>query len=378
MVQVNILANGFIAQNSRGFLFPILFNRRRLAHDYNIQIRVFRRVRQGLDDCDALLIDSKAIDAAWDRDRDPVLAQFSNWARGCRIGYFDLTDSASWLRSKLLPHVDRYFKNQLLIDRRQLRQRLYGYRLYTDFYHRQDGVDDDDPAWSEPIDPVDEEKLSVSWNAGLCNYAIYGPRLSRIYDLIPLPFLLKYPQRFGQPGGPRHKHLSCRGKVHYPRATVTYQRQKTLDKLLQGVVEPRLSKWAYFKELRDTKIVVSPFGWGEINQKDFETFLAGAVLVKPDLDHLETWPQFFEPGATYVPYRWDLADLEANVDDILSNYGRYIDIAREGQNRYAYYTASDDGFASFCDRFVDIVTTILASQRGPRAEVSEARKLGDY
>ena len=43
-----------------------------------------------------------------------------------------------------------------------------------------------------------------------------------------------------------------------------------------------------------TKVVISAFGLGEIILKDFETFLTGGMLMKPDMSHMETWPNFMK------------------------------------------------------------------------------------
>jgi hypothetical protein len=81
-------------------------------------------------------------------------------------------------------------------------------------------------------------------------------------------------------------------------------------------------------------IVVSPFGWGEICYRDFECFLAGAVLLKPDMSHLKTWPDYYEPHVTYIPFAWDLSDLEQRIMDVLSDVERSQEIATNGQRRF--------------------------------------------
>jgi len=96
----------------------------------------------------------------------------------------------------------------------------------------------------------------------------------------------------------------------------------------------KLNRRAYFKELRNSKLIVSPFGLGEITLKDFEVFISGGLLFKPDMSHMETWPDLFKNGETMVAHRWDLEDFTERMDLILANYDRYLDVAREGQRRY--------------------------------------------
>ena len=34
-------------------------------------------------------------------------------------------------------------------------------------------------------------------------------------------------------------------------------------------------------------------GEREINYRDYESFLSGSVLIKPDMDHVDTWPNYY-------------------------------------------------------------------------------------
>ena len=65
-------------------------------------------------------------------------------------------------------------------------------------------------------------------------------------------------------------------------------------------------KKEYRKNMYESKFVVSPFGCGEICYRDYETFMAGAALIKPDMSHLETWPNLYIPNETYFPISWDI------------------------------------------------------------------------
>ena len=60
----------------------------------------------------------------------------------------------------------------------------------------------------------------------------------------------------------------------------------------------RLPTRTYRAILSGAKIMPSPFGWGELGVRDYETFIFGAALVKPDMAHTETWPNLFVRGQT--------------------------------------------------------------------------------
>ncbi|MDG2257360.1 MAG: glycosyltransferase [Paracoccaceae bacterium] len=72
----------------------------------------------------------------------------------------------------------------------------------------------------------------------------------------------------------------------------------------------RVSQQDYYHEMLASRFIVSPFGFGELCWRDFESILCGSVLVKPDMSHVETWPDMFVAGETYVPVKWDFSDLE--------------------------------------------------------------------
>ena len=66
--------------------------------------------------------------------------------------------------------------------------------------------------------------------------------------------------------------------------------------------------------------MVAPFGYGEIAPRDLESCMIGAVLIKPDMGHLDTIPNIYDPMQTYVPCKWDFSDLNEKIDYVLSDY----------------------------------------------------------
>ena len=72
----------------------------------------------------------------------------------------------------------------------------------------------------------------------------------------------------------------------------------------------RVSRSQFYNELEVSRAALSPFGYGEINIRDFECFSRGVLLIKPDVSHLETFPSFYQNTETYVPFRWDFSDFD--------------------------------------------------------------------
>jgi hypothetical protein len=175
------------------------------------------------------------------------------------------------------------------------------------------------------------------------------------YGRLPLRMLLGFPGPVTPSGAQRPRDVSCRFGVAYPRATVAYQRAQIRERLAARMDTSKLSRRAYFRELAASKAVVSPFGFGEITLKDFEVFLTGGLLIKPDMSHLETWPDLFRGGETMLAHRWDLADFEAVIAGALDRHAALIAVADAGQAHYIRHLSGPDAPRLFCEQFSRLV-----------------------
>ena len=111
----------------------------------------------------------------------------------------------------------------------------------------------------------------------------------------------------------------------------------------------------YLRELARSRIVISPFGLGEITLRDFEIFLSGALALKPDMAHMETWPDLFRSGETIATHRWDLSDLEETIEGLLADDQRRLAIARQGQEAYRRHLVGEAAAQGFATRFQRIL-----------------------
>ena len=360
MIRVHFLAGALDSQNARAFLAPVLANLRRLG-ERGVVVRQFVEISPDLYDCDVLALGSTFWFSPWRKWRTEALELLAGMAeRATRLVYFDRSSPPGSINNDVLPKVSRYFKMALYRDRDHYAQRQYGLRLFTDFYHREYGIEDPEPACAGAIDDDGLAKLRLSWNTGLANYSLLGPRLSTFYARWPLRFWIRPPSRFFAPSAAREIPLSCRMGLSYERQTVAYQRQQMACLLADFRRTDRLSKRAYFREMRLSRIVVSPFGYNEINYKDFEAFVCGSLLLKPDMSHLETYPDYYRDGETFVSHSWALDDVVDTVSELLANYERYLPIARAGQNLYRHYVASPAGEEEFADRFAAMMQEACA------------------
>jgi hypothetical protein len=276
-------------------------------------------------------------------------------------------------RLDLLPFVDRFFYKSVFTDRNNYLKDLYGKNLFADYYHRRYGVTDD-PEYSGGglLSPTEARRPELSWNIGLGTY----PRLHRPQRLgvvLARSGMAGLGRRIGgkpaaaDPAGlPRPRDFSGdrRSIAVHARIdpvscpSIAYQRRLFLDLIagfrredlfLTGMVPQK----QYYRELADSKIVLSPFGWGEVCFRDFEAILAGALLLKPDMGHVTTWPDVYIPYETYVPLAWDGSDL-------LTQTQRYLEDGEERRRIAAHaFEVYQKALSELPDRFDMLVGEFL-------------------
>jgi len=91
--------------------------------------------------------------------------------------------------------------------------------------------------------------------------------------------------------------------------------------------------------------------------RDYEAFIFGAVLLKPDMTHMSSWPDIFVPNETYVPVKWGFEDLEKRIDGLLDNDQERERIAANGQEAYRR-SISNEGHEAFCKWFLSQIGEI--------------------
>jgi hypothetical protein len=80
-----------------------------------------------------------------------------------------------------------------------------------------------------------------------------------------------------------------------------------------------VGRQAYIRELRDSRMCFSPFGYGEMCWRDFESIISGSVLIKPDMSHIRCLGDLYRADETYVAVKWDLSDFEEKLGAALSD-----------------------------------------------------------
>ena len=85
----------------------------------------------------------------------------------------------------------------------------------------------------------------------------------------------------------------------------------------------RVSAAEYYNRMATSKIVIAPFGYGEMAPRDLEAMRFGCILIKPDMGYIDTTPNIYIPNETYIPCKHDFSDLEDKIHEILGNYQDY-------------------------------------------------------
>lgn len=87
----------------------------------------------------------------------------------------------------------------------------------------------------------------------------------------------------------------------------------------------------YYNLMSRSKIVIAPFGYGEIAPRDLESCFVGSILVKPIMSHIETVPNIYT-DENMVFCEWDYSDLNLKITETLLNFkelqGYYVENMR--------------------------------------------------
>lgn len=245
-------------------------------------------------------------------------------ATGARCLVLDGDDDQCVTWPGVLDACDAYIKKHCFADRRDYHKRFVGKTNLTDYAHSEYGRDfsADIIPHSGPLSEAQFEKIILGWNIGLDD-KIY--RLAR--DLTPQVL-----------GWSKNYDMSCRASVppdrwiFEMRDTAVQALEALASKLRIHAPTDRVSQQDYYYEMLESRFTVSPYGFGELCWRDFEAILCGSVLIKPDMSHIETWPNLFVPGETYVPVAWDYADLDEATSVLVNDEAARLRIAENARN----------------------------------------------
>jgi hypothetical protein len=200
----------------------------------------------------------------------------------------------------LLKYVTAYIKKHIFSDISDYQRSFVGKSNLTDYVHYQHGVSFSENVikHTSPVPAEYKNKVILGYNIAA------DEKIEDLYNMINQLSIERT----------RPYDIACRASIPLDW---TYQLRNIIP-LMEGMKNryhllapvERVSQARYYEEMLCSKIYISPFGYGEICWRDFEAVLCGCLLIKPDMGHIKTNPDIFQPGITYIPVRWDFSDLE--------------------------------------------------------------------
>lgn len=315
-------------------LDPFFLNRRQLKEDFDL---IFEH-RQAISIQD--IIKAGSIVAAdtevlfirpdWREHAEDVVEAFKIIRAAHpshKIICIDPWDQVSSRFFGVLPYVNKLLKYQRFKDVQKYRQNWIGGTAITDYLVNSQGYDIGDWHVGSDVPPGYENRIATGWNV------VTAKRFQQ--TLFP-SFIKKLENRqFGK----LHKSIDifCHLSYNTPdngrddwytryRKTVVESLQKigaayNYQLAVSGEYPDHrtISSRQYFKDIRRSRIVVAPFGWGETTWRDYEAICYECLLIKPDMSHVDTSPNIYYPNETYVPVKWDFSDLEEKCAYYLAN-----------------------------------------------------------
>tara|TARA_Y100001968_G_scaffold292632_1_gene297961 strand:- start:507 stop:1631 length:1125 start_codon:yes stop_codon:yes gene_type:complete len=255
-----------------------------------------------------------------------------------KVIYFDDSASSSVILFNIFPYIDQYWKRSCLKDIKLYSKRFYGGQLFSDFYHKRYGVVDENMTfYNQTSDPSFIKKFRVAWNIGAGAYPVlnssickidyfYLKKITTAISILPqIDFIRKiikiYIERMkgelikNVDISSKDIKISARFISDGYRNSIGFHRKilnnsiMDNDIFLKGIIP----KSEFIKESNEVCGMLSPFGWGEICFRDFEALLAGSYLIKPDVSHINTWPNIYSVYEDNF-LNWDMSNIEELAD----------------------------------------------------------------
>lgn len=230
---------------------------------------------------------------------------FSAFPDGVRSAYLDTfaNNDVRWLN--IFKSANLYYKKSIFIDRSLFTSPTYGHTNLSDYYSRLYNLEEEMMDWRVSPDCLSKLRLAPNFltDAELSTAILSQPSSGAWPKDIDL-----------------HARLGGTGDDGWYGAMRRHA-AKRVDALdgLRVVTGTGVSRGAFRKELIRSKVCFSPFGYGELCWRDIEAIAAKAVLIKPSMSHLSTEPDLYRDGETYIACRWDFADLEDKLNEILQD-----------------------------------------------------------
>ena len=354
-MKINILTNNS-CPNSVAFNMPLLAARKSFAAK-DCDLNFLTGISAKVFDADVLFINSNVFRTFWQERANEIFDFLQKAAnKKQQIFWFDTTDSTWCTQFGVLPYVDHFLKSQILADKSRYVIPFRTGRIFTDFFDELYDTGENE-VYYPPAEEIYLNKIDMSWNTCFENYNESRYDLKNKIRRKLTDFLMEKAAQslridFTPYKPERENKISCRIGLSHSRPAVVAHRKAVIDLLrARGVAAGKVSLHEYFAELRNSQIGIGPFGVGEITLRDFEIIICGAVLVKPDISHMKTWPELFVDGRTCLTHKWDLSDFDQQLDRLLADRDLCAELVNNAQQVYRD-AVSAEGMNNFAERLI--------------------------
>lgn len=327
-------------------LYPFFDHRKQLRKKLGleftpIQVEKFSEIGEA---CKGANADVFFIRPSWrenSNEAEKVMATVRKEHPSQKLIFIDPFDQTSSRYFNLLPYVDRLLKYQRLKDISQYKQQFIGGTMLTDFLAKHWQSDLDGWHVGSKVPEGYEHRIDTGWNVGIdkrFKRAMYWPLLRyfrpKVKD-IDVFCRLSF--------GSQHQ-LEWYGKYRMAAIEALKPLAADYNIIAHGEFEETkvISSRQYFNELKRSRIVFSPFGWGETTWRDYEAVCYGCLLIKPSVAHIDTKPNIYVAEETYVPVKWDFADLEEKCRYYLKHPDEAARIISNARRAYEAYFEQEE------------------------------------
>jgi hypothetical protein len=260
-----------------------------------------------------------------------------------KLIFWDDNDCAGICFQDYLQYVDEYWKEMIYKDLKLYNNKYYLDNIYADWLVKKFKLKKQEyimPFNKSKISKKDFKKIKLSWNLGMTDNLLYE---NSFYDRLYRKLRLKKYEnpKIVYPRYIRNHDINLRFYCNYDYNVFKFHRDLVFKNLpnanLPNITYTgynRIPRKQYIEEIKQSKIMISPFGYGEVCYRDYEAVLYGACLVKPSMEHVKTYPNIYKPWKTYVPVKWDFSDLKKTLQYLLDNPKIRIEIARNAQKEF--------------------------------------------
>lgn len=225
---------------------------------------------------------------------------------GQPIILFEKRDGANIARRDLLkhPNVKKYVKQYAYRDQKLNNRACVGGRYFTRFI-----AEEKDWEEVEQLEKKDMDKITTGWN--FLHYTRNQKFVQRAPDweekkTVDVFFAGTTDYKNGE--GVAGHLISRHRKTCVEAIKTAFNRLKGIT--IRVADSRALNPMEYEETMYASKVVVSPWGWGESCYRDYEALLAGCIVIKPRSDFVLSDPDIYTSDyfITCDPFWSDLED----------------------------------------------------------------------